>query len=140
MDGDVGFKDAQGESDGGVHRQDAQELFAQGDLLRRQLRAEDHVAVHTEPETDTEQQGAQHRIDHEEQSVEPCHALPVILRLVAGIVVDIGAAETEGQEIEIGDDGQHRLVHTELAGAKALEHDGGIDEGDNGGKTHGHVA
>ena len=127
VDGDVGLKDADGEGQGGVDRHDPQQLFRQRDLLRRQLFAEDHVAV-GQAEADDQHRRAQHQISDEEHTVELGAALFVAGGAEAGIVPDIGAAQSEAQQIQIGDDGQDGLIDAELTVTQTLQHDGRVHQ------------
>ena len=134
----MALKDADGQRQGGVHRQDTQELFRQGDLLRRELGAEDHIAV-GKPEADDQQGRTQEQVGDEEHAVELGHALLILRHPASGVVANIGAAQAEAHQVQVGDDGQNRLIDAEFAGAQPLEHDGGIDQGDEGGEPHGHI-
>ena len=138
VDGDVGLKDADGEGQGGVDRHDPQQLFRQRDLLRRQLFAEDHIAV-GQAEADDQHRRAQHQIGDEEHTVELGAALFIAGGAEAGIVPDIGAAQSEAQQIQIGDDGQDGLIDAELTVAQTLQHDGRVHQRDNGAQRHGHI-
>ena len=135
VDGDVGLEHADGECQRGVHRHDAQQLLRQRDLLRRQLLAEDDIAV-GKPEANDQHRRAQHQIGDEEHAVQLGAALFVAGGAEAGIVTDIGAAQSEAQQIQIGDDGQDGLIDAELTVPQPLQHNGGIYQRDDGAQRH----
>ena len=134
----MGFKHADGEGQRRVDRHDPQQLFRQRDLLRRQLFAEDHIAV-GQAEADDQYRRAQHQIGDKEHAVELGAAPLVTGGPEPGVVAHIGAAKTEAQQIQIGDDGQYRLINTELALAQPLQHNGRIDKRNDGAQPHGQI-
>ena len=127
VDGDVGLEHADGERQRGVHRHDAQQLLRQRDLLRRQLCAEDDVAV-GQAEADGQHGGAQHQIGDEKHAVELGAALFVPGGAEAGVVADIGAAQSEAQQVQVADDGQYGLIDAELAVTQTVQHNGRVDQ------------
>ena len=88
-----------GKGQGGVDGHNAQELFPQGNLIRRQLFSEDDLPVARQEEADAQHQGTQHRIGEKEHPVELGHAGLVVCGLGPGIVADVGAAQTEAQQV-----------------------------------------
>ena len=99
VNGDMGLKDADGKGQSGVDGHNAQELFPQGNLIRRQLFSEDDLPVARQEEADAQHQGTQHRIGEKEHPVELGHAGLVVCGLGPGIVADVGAAQTEAQQV-----------------------------------------
>ena len=139
VDGHMAFKDADGERQRGVHRQNTQKPLGEVDLLRRQLFAEHHVTV-GQDEADRQHRRTQQEIRNEEHTVELGAALFVTGGAEAGVVAHVGTAKPEAQQIQIGDNGQYRLVHAKFAVAQLPEHDGGIDQRDYGAQCHGDIA
>ena len=138
VNGDMGLKHADGEGQRRVDRHDPQQPLGQCDFLRRQLFAEDHIAV-GQAEADDQHRRAQHQIGDKEHAVELGAAPPVAGGPEPGIVPHIGAAKSEAQQIQIGDDGQYRLINTELALAQPLQHNGRIDKRNDGAQPHGQI-
>ena len=119
IDGHMALEYADGERQRGVHRQNAQQPLRQADLLRRQLLAEHHIAV-GQAEADGQHRRAQDQIRYQEHAVELGAALPVARRPEPGVVPHIGTAKAEAQQVQIGYDGQHRLIDAEFAFAQPL--------------------
>ena len=134
----MGLKNADGERQCGVHRHDAQQLLRQRDLLRRQLLAENDVAV-GQAEADGQHRRAQHQIGDEKHTVELGTALFIPGGTEPGVVADIGAAQPEAQQVQVADDGQDGLIDAELAVTQPVQHDGRVDQRDDGAQRHGHI-
>ena len=135
----MGLEHADGEGQRGVHGHDPQQLFAQSNFVRCQLFAENNVPVPRQQKADGQHQRPQHHIGDEKHPVELGHALFVVFGLGAGVVADVGAAQPEAQQIQIRDDGQHGLVHAELAVAQPLDHNGRIHQRNDGAQPHGQI-
>ena len=138
VDGHMGFKHADGEGQRCVDRHDPQQLLRQRNLVGGQLFAEDHVAV-GQAEADDQHQRPQKQIGGQEHAVELGTALFVSGGTETGVVPHIGAAQAEAQQVQVGDDGQHRLIDAEFAFAQPLQHNGRIDKRDDGAKAHRHI-
>ena len=104
-------------------------------FLRRQLLTKDDIAV-GKPEADGQHRRAQHQIGDEEHAVQLGAALFVAGGAEAGIVTDVGAAQPEAQQIQIGDDGQDGLIDAELTVPQPVQHNGGIYQRDDGAQRH----
>ena len=135
----MALEHADGEGQRRVDGEDPQQPLGQRDLVGRQLLAEDHIAV-GQPEADGQHRRPQQQIGQQEHAVELGAALLVAGGPEAGVVPDVGTAQAEAQQIQIGDDGQHRLVYAELAVTQLPQHDGRIDQRDDGAQRHGNVA
>ena len=66
-------------------------------------------------------------------------AFLIALGTVTGIVAHVGAAQSEAQQVQVADDGQHRLIDAELGVAQTLDHNGCVDQGDEGAESQRNV-
>ena len=139
MDCDIGLEDRDGEGERGVDRHDPKELYAEGNLLRGELCAEDDVPVIAQPQADDEHDRPLHGVGQQEHAVELAHAVPIVRGLEAGIVANIRAAEAEGEQAQIRDNGEYKLIDAILAVTETADHDRRIDEGDDGAQYDGDI-
>ena len=115
------------------------ELYAEGNLLRGELCAEDDAPVIAQPQADDEHDRPLHGVGQQEHAVELAHAVPIVRGLEAGIVANIRAAEAEGEQAQIRDNGEYKLIDAILAVTETADHDRRIDEGDDGAQYDGDI-